>query len=390
MSNILVLSPWLSRAGGGLQSSVRDLVISLEKSSSDNIRTIGLNDKFFEEDKIYWGAAKVDGYNYFGSESFRFSPRLIYEVVNSSAEVVQLHGVWMSPSFAVRIRSFFKKDSPFIINPHGMLDPWILNRNSWKKQIAKAVWESSNWRKAKVFRALNVSEAAAIRAASPSSDIVVIPNGVQPADDKFYAEAVKVRDEADPVIIFLGRLHEKKCILELIQAWQKFRQNNTTRWQLHIAGWGDAVYEKKVCSAIDELNDPQIKFVGSVFGPKKTELLRRASAFILPSMSEGLPVAVLEAAGYGLYPIITPECNLPDFFENELALEIEANISGIVSGLVKLNEMSSADIRHAGQRGRSYVQSNYAWNMIADNFNRVHNWLLRGKSKPMDLIFAPK
>ena len=387
MSNILILSPWLSRAGGGLQSSVRDLVISLENSSKDTIRTLGLNDKFFNEDKVYWGAANVTGYDYIGPESFRFSTGLLYDVICSNTDLIQLHGVWMSPSFAVRLRNLIRRDTPFIINPHGMLDPWILNRNLWKKQLAKAVWESSNWRKAKAFRALNVSEAVAIRAVSPLSDIVVIPNGVVPADDAFIAEANAVRSANDPVVIFLGRLHEKKCILELIQAWKNFRQNYSTRWQLQIAGWGDAEYEQKVIAAINELNDPTIKFVGAVFGQKKAELLKRASAFILPSLSEGLPVAVLEAAGYGLYPIITPECNLPDFFTNELALKINTNISSIVSGFVKLNEMAFADVSQFGQKGRSYVRQKYEWTTIANDFNRVHNWLLRGSSKPTDLLF---
>jgi len=63
-------------------------------------------------------------------------------------------------------------------------------------------------------------------------------------------------------------------------------------------------------------------FFGPAFGEEKEELLRSASAFILPSFSEGLPMSVLEAWAYGLPVVITPECNLPEGFAFQAALEI--------------------------------------------------------------------
>ena len=55
-----------------------------------------------------------------------------------------------------------------------------------------------------------------------------------------------------------------------------------------------------------------ITLVGAAFGDEKERLLTEASAFILPSFSEGLPMSVLEAWAYALPVVITPHCNLPE------------------------------------------------------------------------------
>ena len=65
-----------------------------------------------------------------------------------------------------------------------------------------------------------------------------------------------------------------------------------------------------------------IIFHGSAFGIEKEQFYIKADAYILPSHSEGLPMTVLEAWSYSLPAIITPECNIPEGFENNAAISI--------------------------------------------------------------------
>ena len=64
------------------------------------------------------------------------------------------------------------------------------------------------------------------------------------------------------------------------------------RWVLVIAGWDQGGYENELKRVGP---DASVVFLGPRFGAEKTECYRTCDAFILPSLSEGLPMTVLEA-----------------------------------------------------------------------------------------------
>lgn len=386
MINSTILTPWLTRAGGGLQSSVRDLVLSLVKARHINFTTIGLIDDYIAEDFQYWKGASVRMHRFYGPSSFRFSPGQIYDVATMDVDFVQLHGVWMSPSFSMMIRNVFRKNTPLLVSPHGMLDPWIVNRNSWKKTLARSIWENSVWRSASAFRALNTEEAIAIRGLLPNKPIYVIPNGINAVSTDVFESLKAPRMRAAPVLLYLGRLHEKKCVLELIKAWQKFKVRSKSDWLLQIAGWGDEGYTQSVTSLIAEIGEPTITFLGPVFGAQKHRVLSEASAFILPSRSEGLPISVLEACTYGLLPIISKDCNLPELVTNHSALSVGTEVDEIADALSNLNAMPLASIASVGEGLHKYVSNKYNWDDIAKQFIAVQEWCIGGGSPPPGLF----
>ena len=96
-----------------------------------------------------------------------------------------------------------------------------------------------------------------------------------------------------------------------------------------------------------------IVFLGPQFGAEKdANAYRACNAFILPSLSEGLPMTVLEAWAYGKPVLMTPECNLPEGFSAEAALRIGASPEAIADGLRKLIEMSDP---RSSRNGRSWT-----------------------------------
>jgi glycosyltransferase involved in cell wall biosynthesis len=73
-----------------------------------------------------------------------------------------------------------------------------------------------------------------------------------------------------------------------------------------------------------EIDEPlwingQCGFLGPLFGQEKDAAYRACDGFILPSLSEGLPMAVLEAWAHAKPVMLTPECNLPEGFTAEAA-----------------------------------------------------------------------
>jgi len=96
-------------------------------------------------------------------------------------------------------------------------------------------------------------------------------------------------------ILFLGRMEKVKRIEWLIKA---FERNQNKNIKLVIAGDTKDEAYKKSLHQLAGLNE-NIIFTGFVSGKLKEELLSNARVFVLPSISEGMPTALIEAMSYG-------------------------------------------------------------------------------------------
>ena len=163
----------------------------------------------------------------------------------------------------------------------------------------------------------------------------------------------------------------------LIRAWNETSnsQRDGQRWVLVIAGWDQGGYEnelKRVGFAAS------VVFLGPRFGAEKTECYRTCDAFILPSLSEGLPMTVLEAWSYAKPVLMTAECNLPEGFSADAALRIGSSADEIAAGLNQLFEMSDDDRAAMGTRGRTLVARKFSWPRIGEEAHAVYEWVLGG------------
>src|SRR5262249_25666235 len=125
-----------------------------------------------------------------------------------------------------------------------------------------------------------------------------------------------------------------------------------------------------------------VGFLGPRFGAEKSECYRTCDAFILPSLSEGLPMTVLEAWAYAKPVLMTAECNLPEGFSAEAALRIGPSPGEIADGVRQLVEMSDDDRIAMGARGRDLVGKNFSWRRIGEQMRAVYEWVLGGGSPP--------
>src|SRR5204862_34815 len=154
-------------------------------------------------------------------------------------------------------------------------------------------------------------------------------------------------------------------------------------WILAIAGWNQSGYESELkrIAAV-----PSIVFLGPQFGSDKSKCYRTCDAFILPSLSEGLPMTVLEAWAYGKPVLMTAECNLPEGFGAGAALQIGTGTEEIVAGLKQVIEMSDNDRRAMGNRGRNLVATTFSWPRIGEQMRSVYEWALGGGAAPEVIV----
>lgn len=116
-------------------------------------------------------------------------------------------------------------------------------------------------------------------------------------------------DEREKYILFAGTLTHRKGYDDLIKAFTQVSPKHP-EWRLKLAGNGEIEEGKRLAS---ELNiGDKVDFLGWVNGDEKDEAFRKASAYCLPSYSEGFPMGVLDAWAYHLPVITTPVGGIPD------------------------------------------------------------------------------
>lgn len=383
---IAILTASLSRQAGGVYDALRRL--SLEQAAFDgsSIQVFGLLDSSTSGDLAGWNGLPVKAATVSGPRFFGYSRELLRNLCAARIDLVHQHGIWMYPSVACRAWSS-RQQKPCIISPHGMLDPWALGYSRWKKWLASWLYESRNLRGAACLHALCEPEALAIREYGLNNPVCVIPNGIDPPSSRKASppiwEDAELRGEN--VLLYLGRLHPKKNLLNLLRAWSITQNRDAEEhgWTLVIGGWDQNGHQAMLQRAADELGiSNSVRFIGAQFGEAKHATLCRANAFVLPSLSEGLPMAILEAWAYGLPVLMTPECHLAEGFHFDAALKIHTGTEDIAAGLMKVLEMTGEDRKTMGGRGQRLVQERFSWPKIAAQMRCVYEWVLGGGNTP--------
>jgi poly(glycerol-phosphate) alpha-glucosyltransferase len=289
---------------------------------------------------------------------------------------VHQHGIWQAWSRSV---TDFGRRGPTMISPRGMLDPWARANAAWKKRLAWMGWERRNLTRATYLHALADAEAKAIEAILPGASIAVIPNGVTVG-----AEPPAAGRETDPkVCLFIARIHPKKGLARLFDQWAGLPETTRAAWRLEIAGPDEVGTRAQLEARVAALGlGARVRFLGPLHGEAKTAAFARASAFVLPSYSEGLPMAVLEAWSAGLPVLMTRACNLPEGFDAGAAHEIGDDPADLAAGLAR------DDLPAMGARGRALVAARFAWERIAARHVEVYAAMAQSRPLPREHAHA--
>jgi poly(glycerol-phosphate) alpha-glucosyltransferase len=271
-----------------------------------------------------------------------------------------------------------------------MLDPWAIRNSYWKKSLAALLYENRHLQGAACIHALCHREALAIRAYGLTNPIAVIPNAVELPDllvEPSFPEWSKSLPNCARVLLFLGRLHPKKGLPSLLEAWKRVCFSADEEWFLVVAGWDQDGHRAELERMVDSLGiTASVRFVGPQFGEQKKATLRRADGFVLPSHSEGLPMAVLEAWAYGLPVLMTPQCNLAEGFDAGAALSIDLDPSSISYGLTTFFNLGAESRVRMGNNGRSLVRDFFTWETVAMQVTDVYQWVLGKGDCPPTVI----
>lgn len=231
---------------------------------------------------------------------------------------VFVNGLWQYHSLGASRACRGRK--PYFVFPHGMLDPWFKRAYPLKHIKKLAYWSMFEHRVLMgADRVLFTStlEQDLARQSFRKGDWkgVVVPFGtVTPTFDR--AEAIRSFLEICPAVkgrrflLFLGRLHEKKGLDLLVEAFVRIAQSEATN-HLVIAGPDQRGFQDTLKLMAERGGiKPRVHFTGMLEGAAKWGAICGADAFVLPSHQENFGIAVVEALACGTPVLISSQVNI--------------------------------------------------------------------------------
>lgn len=228
------------------------------------------------------------------------------------ADIVHIHGVWeqLQHLGAAVAR---QRDTPYIIRPCGMLDPWSLRQSRWRKRLYLTLRLRRDLNGA---AAIHFTTAAERDLAAPlrlRPQAIVEPNGISlaefaqlPSTGTFRDQHATIGDR--PMVLFLGRLHPKKGPDILIEAFAQAKLPDTV---LVLAGPGEDGYVRELKQVVAKHGiEKRVVFTGMLHGRDRIAAYADADLFCLPSHQENFGIAVVEALAAGTPVLISDQVNI--------------------------------------------------------------------------------
>lgn len=302
-------------------------------------------------------------------------------------DIVHVHGLYRFPVTSAAYLSR-RYGVPYIIRPHGSLDPYLYDKSTRGNLRLKRLYE--RW-----FDLPNLNAADAIHYTAEDerqrasflelrSPSFVIPNGLEWENFSALPERGALRSRWGvgdaPLVLFLGRLHAQKGLDLLVPAFGALRQVRPDAC-LVIAGPDSDGYGQRVRALVAEHRlETAVRFVGPLDRAEVLQAYVDADVFALPSYVENFGMTVVEAMACALPVVISDQVNIHVDISNASAgLVTRCDADEFASALVAL--VGDADRCAAmGDAGRRFVQQHYAWPAIVEALTKEYLTLVeRGR-----------
>jgi len=287
-----------------------------------------------------------------------------------------------------------KFSKPYIISPHGSLMRESLSRRSFKKQLYILLFEKRNLENASAVHFLVEQEREDyLRAGLFLKKGIVIPNGLDIENLKSQVLSLKSENifrnqfrikQDKKVILFLGRLHPIKGLDTLIPAFAKVIKKEPGA-VLVLAGPSENNYKETIKSEIGnwklEIGENVI-LTDMLVGDDKITALRESDVFILPSYTEAVSMATLEAMYFGLPVIVTKNSGLSSIIKRDGAgLVVEKDVNQVAEAVLKILRNSEL-AEKMGERGRELVNNEFSGAKVAEKFLKEYNEAIKNYEAP--------
>ena len=295
----------------------------------------------------------------------------------SDYDIYHTNGMWMYCNHAT-CHVARQKGRPYVITPHGMLYPQALARSAWKKRLLLAVGGvDKDLKAATCIHATCREEMDHYRALGYANPVAVIPNPVPIPD---FIQDIRP-DRTIKRIGFLGRLHTRKNVEALLNAWIKLGESVKDA-KLVIMGKGDAAYEQMLRDRVAQHRLKNVEFAGFVVGREKFERLASLSALCVPSDFENFGMIVTEALSVGTPVIASFGTPWEALNIHRCGWWVNNDVDTLAQTIETVLSLSTAELSEMGERGKQLVMEKFSDGQVAMKMKHLYAWILNGGEKP--------
>jgi glycosyltransferase involved in cell wall biosynthesis len=193
----------------------------------------------------------------------------------------------------------------------------------------------------------------ALRQIAPGARIAVVPNAVSPRT------AVDPPGPGGPVrVLFLGEIEDRKGAFLLLDAWRRLSdEGQPLRAELVMAGGGAVAQARAQVEALGIAD--QVQLPGFVAPEQVESLLSGSHVLVLPSRSEGQPMAVLEAMAHGLCVVATRVGGVPDLIDDESGILVPPDDEDALVGALRGVLMDAQERARLGAGAMARVRERF-------------------------------
>jgi len=300
-----------------------------------------------------------------------------------AADIVHLHTLWSPLNVIVRWECQLNQ-RPYVLMPHGMLDPYSLSVKRWRKALYLRAIEHKNIMTAKrlVYTTAEELRLAATQVMSLPKGVVIPLGGDAPVENgpslasNFLEKFPRAR--ARPQLLFLGRLHSKKGLDRILSVLPEV-VSAFPDVLLTVVGGGTPAFEASLKKAIAKhALENNVMMTGRLEGALKWGAYASAKLFLLPSRQENFAITVAEAMHMRIPVIIGDRVNTWPYVKESgagLVLEdsrIEIQLKEALLALLA----NPKKIELMGKAGWDYARKNLTWRQAATSLSRCYGDVL--------------
>lgn len=280
-------------------------------------------------------------------------------------DVVLLHSPIPLPQFMAIARNLKKDKIPYVIVPHGCFSAHAMKKGNIKKRVARILYLDKMIADAARIQYLSLGEKRA--SIYKNKESFIVPNGI---DTKDFLKSDEERDALE--FAFIGRKDVyHKGIDILLEAWSKAKDSVGSKAVLRIYGPATPQQEEALAEIISTNGLENSVFCEpAVFGKEKEGVYLKTDVFVLTSLFEGQPVAILESWSYGVPTLVTPGTNVwEECAEHGCGWSVERSADAIANEIIKIVN-DRADVRKRAKNAYDYASSEYNWDRVSERYRK--------------------
>ena len=281
-------------------------------------------------------------------------------IVNNQV-ILHFHGVWYPrylPFFLLAITT----KTIFVISPHGNFEAGALRQKFLKKYIARKIYFNRVLSRASALWACSEKERSSLKSHFPKVRVDVVPIGVD-IPNQLHGTKPRMLYDGRKIMLVISRLNEGKGLINLINAWDKIRDEG---WIIIIAGPDEGNFRKKLEKTINQHNLNRFFILPGYINPdERSAYYRGADFFVLPSLSENFGIVVVEAMSHGIPVLTTNETPWEYVGIERGCFCVGTSSDELAAGLRVMMNLDGQVRQGISQAARSFVVANFNWPKVA-------------------------